>query len=83
MTRDIEGDYRRAYIHEYEGYNATGRAKDAAAVAKILKDHYGHDVKHDMERADAEAPEDAAEPGPKKRGGRPKLPRDEHGNIVR
>lgn len=82
MTRDIEGDYKRAYIQEYEGYAAAGRSKDAAAIAKILKDHYGHNVQSAPERADEKAPENTAEPAPKK-GGRPKLPRDADGNIVR
>jgi len=82
MTRDIEGDYKRAYIAEYEGYALAGRTKDAAVIAQILKDHYGHDVKPAPERADAKAPENTAEPAPKK-GGRPKLPRDADGNIVR
>jgi hypothetical protein len=80
MTRDIEGDYKRAYIAEYEGYALAGRTDDAAAIAKILKDHYGHDVA--PERADEQAPENTAEPAPKK-GGRPKLPRDADGKIIR
>jgi len=85
MTRDIEGDYRRAYIAEFEAYTAAGRTKDAAAIAKLLKNHYGHDVgSTGRERADEAAPERAVEDAPKKRtGGRPKLPRDADGNIVR
>lgn len=82
MTRDIEGDYRRAYIAEYEAYTAAGRTKDAAAIARLLKDHYGHDVKGSKERADEAAPEQAVEEAPQKRG-RPKLPRDADGNIIR
>ncbi|MFE6362971.1 hypothetical protein ACFVP3_23605 [Streptomyces sp. NPDC057806] len=42
--RDIEGDYKAAYLDEYEGYKAAGRDEDAARVADILRDSYGHDV---------------------------------------
>lgn len=79
--RDIESDYKAAYIAEYEAYRTAGRSKDAAAVARILRDTYGHDIA--PERADAKAPEDTAEPSPAKRTGRPKLPRDNDGKIIR
>jgi len=81
MTRNIEEDYKQAYIAEHASYATAGRAKEAAAVAKILKDHYGHDTKPVKERADENAPERAVEEAPQKRG-RPKLPRDADGNIV-
>lgn len=58
--RDIEADYRNAYIDEYEGYKAAGRDNDAQRVAAILNDRYGHDV--DAQDA-PEEPAHAPEPG--------------------
>lgn len=58
--RDIHGDYRRAYIEEYEAYQRVGRTEDAEHIAGILRDQYDHDVTQqepELERADHKAPE--------------------------
>lgn len=75
--RDIKADYEAAYRHEHAGYVAVGRDKEAAVVAKILKDQFGVDVEKKAssakaaakaasapERADEKAPEDTAEKKP-------------------
>jgi len=76
MTRDIEGDYRRAYIDEYEAHKRAGNDAAAADVASILREHYGHEVESKpraakktaaRERADAKAPENTAEPKPQRK----------------
>lgn len=90
-VRDVEASYREAHLDEYRSYMAAGRLEDAKYVASVLKSQYGVDVDGGEkpeepaapERADVERPpETTAEPKPR-RGGRPKLPRDEKGNIVR
>lgn len=53
-TRDIDGDYRNAYIAEYEGYVRVGRHEAAENVARLLREQYGHDV--DAEQAHTEPP---------------------------
>lgn len=65
--RNIRADYKAAYIAEYEAYKTAGRDKDAAVVAGILRDNYGHEVdpapEPEQERADAgPAPENTAQP---------------------
>lgn len=50
--RDITGDYRRAYIAEYEALRAVGRDAQADAVAAILRDHYGYEVAGAAESSD-------------------------------
>lgn len=65
--RDIEGDYKRAYLEEYESYRRAGRPEDAERIAGILRDHYDHEVDDDKakaepERADAEKPPENATP---------------------
>lgn len=74
MTRDIEGDYRRAYIEEYEAHKRAGNDAAAADVASILREHYAHEVekpravkKATRERADVKAPENTAEPKPQRK----------------
>lgn len=66
--RDVEGDYRAAYLEEYESYKRVGRDDEAEAVAKILRDDYDHDPTGKKraakkasapERADQKAPEQA------------------------
>lgn len=42
--RDIDADYKAAYLADYEAYRQAGRDKDADRVARILRDQYGHDV---------------------------------------
>lgn len=92
-ARDVHGDYLRAYLEEHQGYQRTGRAEAAGRVAEILRTQFGHEVGEGKtaerdetqapERADADRPaEDTAEPKPKRRG-RPRLPRDADGNVVR
>lgn len=54
--RDIDGDYKAAYVAEYEAYKRAGRTADAATVAGILRDRYGLDV----EGGKAETPEKPA-----------------------
>jgi hypothetical protein len=70
-VRDIQGDYRRAYLDEYEGYRRTGRDEDAEQVASILREQYGHEVapkakakpeQDAPERTDAERPPENATP---------------------
>lgn len=58
--RNIQADYKAAYIAEYEGYRRTGRHEDADAVARILRDHYAYDVEtavpvDDTEKRDSQA----------------------------
>ena len=43
-NRDEKADYTAAYIEEHTALLRAGRKDDAAAVAKILKDYYGHDL---------------------------------------
>lgn len=71
--RDVHGDYKRAYLEEYEAYRRVGRDEEAERIAGILRDHYGHDVDDAgdggvvaaPERADAaRPPENTAEPKP-------------------
>jgi len=95
--RDFEGDYKRALLEEYAAYQRAGRTADANAVAQHLRQHYGHEVEPKPAPAKATAKaeaapettaapppeEDTAEPKPARGRGRPKLPRDGKGNIVR
>lgn len=73
--RDVDADYRAAYIEEYESYKRAGLDEQAENVAQILRDGYGHevDVKSKRqtakrasapERADQKAPEEAVPPKP-------------------
>lgn len=76
----IDDRYKRALIDEHEAYVRVGRTADAAQVAKVLRDQYGHDVN---EKAESEAtvtesvtrtaaeprlPEAAVEPKPEPAG---------------
>lgn len=74
--RDIKGDYKAAYIDEYEAHKRAGNGVRAADVASILREHYGHEVetprpvkkaaaKKAPERADSKAAENTAEPKPR------------------
>lgn len=73
QKRDIDADYKAAYIHEYEAYRRAGRSGEAERVAKILREQYGHEVdpkpskKVAPERADTKAPENAAAPKPSRK----------------
>lgn len=69
-NRDMDADYRAALIQEHDAYLRAGRDDDAAHVASVLRDQYGHevDVKAKRqtakkaaasERADQKAPETA------------------------
>jgi hypothetical protein len=69
--RDIEADYRAAYIAEYESYRRAGRDADAENVATILREQYGHDVEAEPEQAPA-APEHAAADRPPEAAVEPK-----------
>lgn len=67
--RNIHADYKAAYIAEYQGYKTAGREEDAAVVAQILRDSYGHEVEPEQERADADRPaENTAQPPAPARG---------------
>lgn len=79
--RDIDADYRRSYIAEYEAYVQRGNDTAAAKVAQILRDHYGHEVAPDapkapkpaeapLERADEKAPETVTPAAPKRKKGK-------------
>ncbi|MFF9238388.1 hypothetical protein ACF1AY_15845 [Streptomyces sp. NPDC014776] len=64
--RDVEADYKDAYIAEHASYKAAGRDKDAKAVAEILRDRYGYDVNAEPEQqkeAPQEEPQEAPEQG--------------------
>lgn len=66
--RNIRADYKAAYIAEYEAYRRAGRDEDADTVAKILRDHYAHDVEtavpvDDTEKRDGQTVKAPAEPG--------------------
>lgn len=74
--RDIKGDYKAAYIVEYEAHKRAGNGVRAADVASILREHYGHEVAPRKqvakkaaakrpERADSKAAENTAEPKPR------------------
>jgi hypothetical protein len=69
--RDIKGDYKRAYLEEYEGYRRAGYDDAAERVAKILREDYEHEVapkakakpeQDAPERTDAERPPENATP---------------------
>lgn len=73
--RDVDADYRTAYIAEYESYKRAGLDEQAENVAQILRDGYGHEVEPKSkrqtakrasapERADQKAPEEAVPPKP-------------------
>lgn len=71
--RNIDDDYRAAYLEEYEAYKRAGRDEEAEAVASILRDQYNHDPSGKKrtakraaapERADQKAPEEAVPPKP-------------------
>lgn len=78
-TRDIDGDYKQALLREYEDYLRSGAKSRARAVARVLRDRYGHDVEPAPksastaeeaapERTDAEpAPDRAVDPKPRRR----------------
>lgn len=75
--RDIDADYKAAYIAEHAALVAAGQDARAAAVAEVLQDRYDHNIaetakrrvaatrKASAERADVEKPADnTAEPKP-------------------
>lgn len=73
--RDIDADYKAAYLAEYELLKSLGRHESAERVAAVLRDHYGHEVapkpkRQRKERADVKAPENTAEQRPQHRGAR-------------
>lgn len=43
-VRDVNADYKAAYIYEYEACKRGGKDDDAATVAEILRTAYGHEV---------------------------------------
>lgn len=83
--------YKTALIEEHESYVRSGRTKDAAQVAKVLKEQHDYDVSdHDdpkdkgrlaatlPETVEAEKPaENAAEPRPRRGGSRANKAQDE------
>lgn len=58
--RDVDADYKAAYLAEYHSYVRVGRDEDAAAVAEILRTSY------DVEVAPAPVPEPEVNPVEKK-----------------
>ncbi|MEW2250396.1 hypothetical protein AB0907_24015 [Streptomyces sp. NPDC006975] len=62
-VRDVEADYKAAYIAEHASYKASGRTKDADAVAEILRDRYGYDVDAPEEPQQEEEQEETPEEG--------------------
>jgi hypothetical protein len=64
--RDIEADYKAAYIAEHALYARDGRKDDARIVAKILRDQFGYHV--DGKETVAAGPlENTAAPKPRRR----------------
>ena len=59
--RDIEADYKAAYLSEYTALARTGRTEDAARVAQILRDCFGLEVDGGQEQ-DAGDPVEVPEP---------------------
>lgn len=57
--RDTQGAYRAALVEEYESYKRAGRRSEAAHVARVLREQYGHDVEPAPE---PEAPVERPEP---------------------
>ncbi|MFI5783500.1 hypothetical protein [Nocardia sp. NPDC051570] len=43
MSRDIEADYRRAYLEQYQRAHAAGRTGEADRIAAVLRARFGHD----------------------------------------
>lgn len=65
--RDIEADYKAAYIAEYESYKNAGLNEAAENIAGILRSDYGHDVEGKSKRQTAKrasAPERADQKAP-------------------
>lgn len=72
--RDIEADYKEAYIAEHAALTRAGRSEKAAEVADVLRTRFGHEVdsakkrapqRKAPERADVQKPaENTAEPKP-------------------
>jgi hypothetical protein len=80
--RDVDSDYRGAYLDEHEMCVRAGRTEDADEIAAILRDHYGVDVtpaaEPAPERVTAEpAPENTAAPKPAARKPRAAKPKTE------
>jgi hypothetical protein len=69
QSRDIDGDYKAAYLHEYAGYVRAGRTAEAKIVAGILRKRFGVEVdpKPKVETTAAAAPPETTE-APKPRG---------------
>lgn len=67
--RDIRADMKAAYLDEYSAAVRSGNAERAAAVAKTLKDQFGHEVesKDDDDKPRRGRP-------PKARADEPKMP---------
>lgn len=63
----IDNRYKRALIDEYESYTRAKRTEDAAQVADVLREQYGHDVEKQAEpeeKVQEPAPRTTAEPRP-------------------
>ncbi|KZM68350.1 hypothetical protein [Nocardia terpenica] len=43
MARDIEADYRRAYLEQYQRARTAGRTAEADRIAAVLRARFGHD----------------------------------------
>lgn len=65
--RDIDADYRAAYLEEYEAYKRGGHREAAERIAGILRDDFNHDVDAKTKRQTAKkasAPERADQKAP-------------------
>lgn len=51
MQRNVDADYKAAYIAEYEVLSKAGLSKAAGRIADILNDEFGHDVRPKTKRA--------------------------------
>lgn len=69
MLRDIKADYLAAHIAEYKALSDAGKHDAAEDVARVLREHYAHEVNPappQPEKATAEpAPEVAVSPAPR------------------
>ncbi|WP_069164906.1 hypothetical protein [Nocardia altamirensis] len=72
MSRDVEADYRRAYLEQYQRARRAGRTDEADHLAVLLRTRFGHNVEPDVPpRPDTDTDTDTQDPPPR-RGRAPK-----------
>lgn len=71
--RDIEADYKAAYLAEHAALTRAGHTEKADAVAEVLRTQYDHDVDGPKKRTtQRKAPERADVPKPVENTAEPK-----------